>query len=155
MANAWTTWCRWCLLVLACALTVPAISRDAPAASDDPVLESRMLGIAAELRCLVCQNQTIADSHSGLATDLRQEIREQLQKGQTDAQIRDYMTARYGNFILYRPPVDARTALLWFGPGALALIGLFVLWRVLRQRAAMAADAFDPDVLETEERDRS
>lgn len=112
----------------------------------NPEQEARMMAIASELRCLVCQNQTIADSHSGLATDLRQEIREQLQRGQSEQQIRDYMTARYGNFILYRPPVDRSTALLWFGPALLAVGGLAFLWWTLRRRARMQADAFDPDL---------
>jgi len=120
----------------------------APVAAD-PALEARVMDIATELRCLVCQNQTIADSHSGLAADLRQEIRVLLQKGQTDQQVRDYMTARYGDFILYRPPVNASTALLWFGPAALALGGLLTLWLVLRRRARMNADAFDPDQADT------
>jgi cytochrome c-type biogenesis protein CcmH len=113
--------------------------------AENPEQEARMMAIASELRCLVCQNQTVADSHSGLAGDLRQEIREQLQRGQTDLQIRDYMTARYGNFILYRPPVDRSTALLWFGPGLLAVGGLGFLWWTLRRRTRMQADAFDPD----------
>ncbi|HEX5374278.1 MAG TPA: cytochrome c-type biogenesis protein [Aquabacterium sp.] len=116
----------------------------APLAAD-PALEARMMAIASELRCLVCQNQTVADSHSGLATDLRQEIRGLLQQGQTDQQVRDYMTARYGDFILYRPPVNASTALLWFGPALLAVVGLLVLWRVLRQRARMNPQDFEPD----------
>ncbi|HET8871198.1 MAG TPA: cytochrome c-type biogenesis protein, partial [Aquabacterium sp.] len=101
-----------------------------------------------------CQNQTIADSHSGLATDLRQEIREQLRQGKSDQQIRDYMTARYGNFILYRPPVDGSTALLWFGPGVLAVFGLACLWWVLRRRSRMAAASFEPDAPELDEREQ-
>lgn len=154
MANAWTQWVRWCLIACIGLAATSVMGREAPAASDDPALEARMTAIAAELRCLVCQNQSIADSHSGLATDLRQEIREQLQKGQSDQQIRQYMTDRYGNFILYRPPVSTSTALLWFGPGILALIGLLALWLILRRRARMAPDAFDPDEPETDERDR-
>jgi len=119
--------------------------------AENPALEARMQAIAQELRCLVCQNQTIADSHSGLATDLRREIRTLLDKGQSDQQIRDYMTARYGNFILYRPPVTSSTALLWFGPGLLAVVGLLSLWLILRRRARMSADAFDPDLPEGSE----
>ncbi len=75
-----------------------------------------MLRISAELRCLVCQNQTIADSHADLAVDLRRQVREMLQRGESDAQIIDYMTARYGDFVLYRPPLKTTTAALWFGP---------------------------------------
>lgn len=123
---------------------------DAPAAADNPALEARMMVLAAELRCLVCQNQSIADSHSGLAEDLRQQIREQLVKGQSERQILDYMTERYGDFVLYRPPLNASTALLWGGPALLmvgALVGLFV---VLRRRQRLGADAFDPDTPDDE-----
>lgn len=123
---------------------------DAPAAADNPALEARMMVLAAELRCLVCQNQSIADSHSGLAEDLRQQIREQLAKGQSERQILDYMTERYGDFVLYRPPLNASTALLWGGPALLmvgALVGLFV---VLRRRQRLGADAFDPDTPDDE-----
>ena len=83
-----------------------------------------MMAISSELRCLVCQNQTIADSHAELAVDLRTQVRELLQAGKTDQQITDYMTARYGDFVLYRPPFKAATALLWIGPAAMVLIGL-------------------------------
>ncbi len=115
-----------------------------PAASD-PVLEARMLRITTELRCLVCQNQTIADSHAELAIDLRQQVRELLQKGQTDQQIMDYMTARYGDFVLYRPPVKNTTLLLWYGPAAAAALGMIALVVTLRRRSRMSADNFDPD----------
>ena len=107
-----------------------------------------MMAIATELRCLVCQNQTVADSHADLAVDLRKQITTLLQQGQTDAQVRQFMTERYGDFILYRPPVDARTSVLWFGPAALAVLGLVGLWWMLRQRARMPAQAFDPDAAE-------
>ncbi|HEX5355586.1 MAG TPA: cytochrome c-type biogenesis protein [Aquabacterium sp.] len=138
----------WCGLVLCLHLTATspnAWAGEAALLAENPEQEARMMAIASELRCLVCQNQTVADSHSGLAVDLRQEIREQLQRGHNEQQIRDYMTARYGNFILYRPPVDRSTALLWFGPGLLAVGGLAFLWWTLRRRARMQADAFDPD----------
>ena len=137
-----------CCLVLSLhigSLQQAAWAGEAALLAENPEQEARMMAIASELRCLVCQNQTVADSHSGLAIDLRQEIREQLQRGQNEQQIRDYMTARYGNFILYRPPVDRNTALLWFGPGLLAVGGLAFLWWTLRRRARMQADAFDPD----------
>ncbi len=111
----------------------------------NPEQEARMMAIASELRCLVCQNQTVADSHSGLAEDLRREIRELLAKGQTDQQIRDHMTQRYGDFVLYRPPVNTSTALLWFGPAALCVLGMAALIGVLRHRARLSDEAFDPD----------
>ena len=127
------------------AVPAPAFANEALPAAADPVLEARMLRIASELRCLVCQNQTIADSHADLAQDLRRQVREMLQRGDTDQQITDYMTARYGDFVLYRPPVKATTALLWFGPGLLLVSGLGGLVLMLRRRNRMSADRFDPD----------
>lgn len=126
-------------------LTPPARATEAPSAAQDPAIEARMMLLAAELRCLVCQNQTIADSHSGLADDLRRQIRELLAKGQTEDQIRDYMTQRYGDFVLYKPPFKASTALLWVGPALLMVGALGTLWVVLRRRQRLGADAFDPD----------
>ena len=111
----------------------------------DPALEARMLDITSELRCLVCQNQTIADSHADLAVDLRQEVREMLARGQTPEQIRRYMTDRYGDFILYRPPLKATTAALWLGPGLLLVIALAALALVIRRRGRLADDEFEPE----------
>jgi cytochrome c-type biogenesis protein CcmH len=122
-----------------------ALAADAPSASANPELEARMMSLAAELRCLVCQNQTIADSHASLAEDLRQQIREMLAKGQTDKQVLDYMTQRYGDFVLYRPPFKATTALLWAGPALLMVLALGTLVVVLRRRQRLGDDAFDPD----------
>jgi cytochrome c-type biogenesis protein CcmH len=131
------------------AVSVPAtVKFEAPTArltAADPALEARMLAITGELRCLVCQNQTIADSHADLAVDLRQEVREMLQKGQTPEQIRKYMTDRYGDFVLYRPPLKASTAVLWLAPGALLAIALLALVVVIRKRARLADDQFEPD----------
>jgi cytochrome c-type biogenesis protein CcmH len=124
---------------------LPASANEAAPAAADPVLEARMLKIATELRCLVCQNQTIADSHADLAIDLRQQVREMLQKGMTDQQIAAYMTDRYGDFVLYRPPFKSTTALLWVGPGVLLVGGLVVLVWMLRRRSRMPADRFDAD----------
>ena len=123
----------------------PAWAKEAPSAAQDPAIEARVMALAAELRCLVCQNQTIADSHSGLADDLRRQIREMLAKGQTEDQIRDYMTQRYGDFVLYKPPFKASTALLWVGPALLMAGALGTLFVVLRRRQRLGADAFDPD----------
>ncbi|NVO06981.1 MAG: cytochrome c-type biogenesis protein CcmH [Rhodoferax sp.] len=131
-------------LCLALCLSVANANEAAPAVAD-PVLEARMLAIAAELRCLVCQNQTIADSHAELAIDLRQQVREMLQKGMTEKQITDYMTDRYGDFVLYRPPFNRMTALLWIGPGVLLVGGLLGLGLVLRRRSRMPEDRFDAE----------
>ena len=117
----------------------------------DPDLEARMLRIAAELRCLVCQNQTIAESHAGLAEDLKRELREQLQRGASDEQVLQFMTQRYGDFVLYRPPLKGITAALWFGPLALLVGGLTIFIVVLRRRNRLAADQFEPDQLDDDE----
>ena len=106
----------------------------------DPVAEKRLQDLSTELRCLVCQNQTIADSNAELAQDLRREIRGMIKDGKSDKEIIDFMVVRYGDFVLYRPPVKAITLLLWGGPIALLLLGLFVLQRYLRQRARRMAD---------------
>ncbi len=120
-------------------------AKEAPAAAEDPALEKRTMAVSAELRCLVCQNQTIADSNAGLAVDLRNQVREMLREGKTEQEITAYMTQRYGDFVLYRPPVNSNTALLWFGPPALLVLGALGLWLVLRRRSQLAADQFEPD----------
>jgi cytochrome c-type biogenesis protein CcmH len=107
----------------------------------DPELEERVLKIAAELRCLVCQNETIAASHADLAVDLRNQVREQLRAGKSEAEIRAYMVARYGDFVLYTPPVKPTTWLLWAGPFVLLAAMAFVLWRTLSRRRVAAAAA--------------
>jgi len=135
---------RWCLLL--CILVSMAVTaKEAVPAAPDPVLEARMQSIAAELRCLVCQNQTIADSHSGLAEDLRREVRDQLRRGASDEQVVQYMTDRYGDFVRYRPPFKASTLVLWVGPVLLLVAGLAILAIVLRRRTKLAADQFEPD----------
>ena len=114
-----------------------AFAKEAAPAAADPALEQRVMTLASELRCLVCQNQTLADSNAPLAEDLRNQVREKMRQGASDSEIVDYMVARYGDFVLYRPPLKLTTALLWFGP-LLLLAGGFVvlLRRVLRRRPA-------------------
>jgi cytochrome c-type biogenesis protein CcmH/NrfF len=102
--------------------------------AQDPATEKRVNALAQELRCLVCQNQTIADSNAPLAIDLRNQIREQAAAGKTDRDIIDFMVARYGDFVLYRPPFKATTLLLWLGPFIFLIGGLFFLIRLLRRR---------------------
>lgn len=133
------------LLCLPLCLPVATLAADALPAADNPVVEARMLRITAELRCLVCQNQTVADSHSGLAEDLRKQVRTMIAQGNSDQQILDFMTARYGDFVLYRPPVKSTTALLWYGPALLLLGGVAALVLLLRRRSRLGAEAFDPD----------
>lgn len=135
----------WMLGALLALLPIFAVSKEAAPAAADPALEARTLEITGELRCLVCQNQTIADSHADLAVDLREQVREKLRHGETKAQILDYMTARYGDFVLYRPPVKSSTWLLWFGPLVLLVFGLTGLALVLRRRSQLGADQFEPD----------
>ena len=132
------------LLMASMAMNTARAAEAVPAAAD-PALEARVMRVAAELRCLVCQNQTIADSHSGLAEDLRREVREQLRRGVSDEQVVQYMTDRYGDFVRYRPPFKSSTVLLWAGPAVLLLAGLTTLFLVLRRRSRLAADQFDPD----------
>lgn len=123
------------VLLLWLILAGSALPKEAPTVAVDPVLEKRAMALAEELRCLVCQNQTIADSHAELALDLKNQIREKLKAGMSNAQILDYMVARYGDFVLYRPPLKASTLPLWIGPFALlfaALAGLF--YYILRRR---------------------
>ena len=101
--------------------------------------------LSAELRCLVCHNETIAASHADLAVDLRNQVREMLKRGDSEADVMNYMTARYGDFVLYRPPLKSSTALLWFGPGLLLVGGLAGLWFVLHRRSRMASDQFEAE----------
>ncbi len=137
------------LLLAACLAWSAAQAGEAPPAAADPALEARVMAVATELRCLVCQNQTIADSHADLALDLRRQIREMLAKGDSEQQILDFMTARYGDFVLYRPPWKASTALLWLGPGLLLAAALGTLALVLRRRSRLANEAFEPDTPDT------
>jgi cytochrome c-type biogenesis protein CcmH len=149
------------LLGLGLALLGPAtplLAKEAPSAAANPEVEKRMMVLAAELRCLVCQNQTIADSHASLAEDLRQQVREMIQQGKTDDEIRDFMTQRYGDFVLYKPPFKAQTALLWIGPALLMALAVGTLIVVLRRRQRLSDDAFDPETdpnLEADERERA
>jgi cytochrome c-type biogenesis protein CcmH len=107
----------------------------APSPAPDPILEKRVLAIAEELRCLVCQNQTIADSDAALAVDLRKQVREKLAQGLSDRDVTNFMVERYGDFVLYRPPVKTTTWLLWFGPFLLLAGGLIGLGLKLKRRA--------------------
>jgi cytochrome c-type biogenesis protein CcmH len=146
------------LSALACAATLahaqttapppasaPEASRQAQPMSADPALEARVMKVAEELRCLVCQNETIAASHADLAVDLRKQIRLKLSQGQSERQILDFMVERYGDFVLYRPPVKSTTLLLWFGPALMLLLGFGALAVVLRRRARASAAQFEPD----------
>jgi cytochrome c-type biogenesis protein CcmH len=129
------------LVLFACA----AIASEAQPVSADPVLEARVQALSEELRCLVCQNQTLADSHAELAIDLKNQVREMLQKGLSDKEVISYMVTRYGDFVLYRPPVKATTWLLWFGPFILFVGALGALFVKIRQRRKIVARVLTPD----------
>jgi cytochrome c-type biogenesis protein CcmH len=119
----------------------------AQSALTEAQVEARVHAITQELRCLVCQNQTIADSHAALADDLRREVRSLVRQGASDQAVRDYMTQRYGDFVLYRPPVKATTWLLWAAPAILLLAGGLTLVFSLRRRARLPDEQFEPDPL--------
>ena len=124
-------------VVLLCLLTGLAVNAQSPSEAE---IERRLHKLSQELRCLQCQNQTLADSPAGLAEDLRREIRVQMRAGKSDEEIVAFLTARYGDFILYRPRVTPATYLLWFGPFVILLLGLFVLFRYIRQRRDSIAE---------------
>ena len=126
---------------LALCLSVTLQAKVAPNTSADPALEARMMVIAEELRCLVCQNETIAASHADLAVDLKNQIRIKLSQGQSQKQILDFMVERYGDFVLYRPPLKTSTVLLWVGPFTLLAIALLMLVLNVRRRRRSAQPA--------------
>ena len=123
------------LLVLAiCSAAFLTFADEARPIAEDPALEERVMNLSRELRCLVCQNETLADSRAELAEDLRNQIREQMKAGKSDKEIVAYLTARYGDFVLYRPPVKPTTYLLWFGPFLILIAGLIILFRYVKHR---------------------
>lgn len=126
---------RIAFMVLLLGAAALAGAREAAPLAEDPAVERRLVAISEELRCLVCQNESLAGSRAELAVDLRRQIREQIQAGRSDGDILDYMVARYGDFVRYRPPVKGTTILLWFGPFILlAAATLALAWYVLRRR---------------------
>ena len=142
---------RWLVLGLLCLTAGSAPAKEAAPAADDPALEQRMLLLASELRCLVCQNETLADSRADLAVDLRDQIRAQMKAGRSDEQIKAWLTQRYGDFVLYRPPVKSTTWPLWFGPFVLLAAGVSWLLVYLNRRRRRAVTP----QLTAEERERA
>jgi cytochrome c-type biogenesis protein CcmH len=141
-ASAW----RRCLpALLLCLAGIGVAQAVDPVELPDPQLQQRYWDLSHELRCMQCQNQSIADSPVGLAGDLRREVRELLLAGKTDQQIRDHLVARYGDFILFRPQFSPRNAWLWLAPLVLFGIGLVVAIRVIRGRARLVADGLDEE----------
>lgn len=134
---------RLTIVLLACLLvhTTGLYAGEATPMATEPQVEARLLAISEELRCLVCQNETLAASRAELADDLRNEIRRLIREGRSDAEIMDYLVARYGDFVRYRPPVKPTTWLLWFGPFVLLVFAALALVRYLRRRTALLGTA--------------
>ena len=140
----------------ACALmagTAFAAPREAAPTAFDPIAHQRVVEVSEQLRCLVCQNQSIADSNAELAVDLRNQVIEQVKAGKTNKEIVDYMVERYGDFVLYKPPFKANTVILWLGPVALFLVGLAAFYLNLRRRKSADAKTVRP--LTAEEKARA
>lgn len=133
-------------LLLACAAHA---ANPAPAVAQDPALEARVYAFSKDLRCLVCQNESLADSRASLAQDLREEVRELFRSGRNEDQARQFLVSRYGDFVLYDPPLKASTLLLWMGPGLLLGAALsWLLWRLRRHAQAPVAPLNDQDAAE-------
>lgn len=130
---------KW-LMLISLLLSGQVWAGEARPLADDPVVEARLKQLAVELRCLVCQNQTLADSNAPLAEDLRREVREMIAKDMSDKEIIEFLVARYGDFVLYRPPLKPTTTLLWVGPFVLLAIGATALVMTLRRRAHKVVD---------------
>ena len=128
-------------LLFALVLALPLQAREAAPLAADEATEKRLVTISSELRCLVCQNESLAGSNAELANDLRREIRTMIRAGKSDAEITDFMVSRYGDFVLYRPPLKGTTLLLWFGPALFFAVGLVALIRYLRRRNLAIKDA--------------
>ena len=126
---------KLCLSMLLITCVTSVLGNEAPTLAKDPILEKRVKAISLELRCLVCQNQTIADSNAGLAVDLKNQVREMLQKGMGEDVIKDFMVERYGDFVLYNPPMKGTTMVLWIGPLIMLMIALAVAVRNVRRRS--------------------
>jgi cytochrome c-type biogenesis protein CcmH len=135
---------KFAAIFLAMLLAVPVSANEAAPNADDPVIEQRMNALAEDLRCLVCQNESLAGSHAELAEDLRKEIRAQMKAGKNDAEVIEYLTDRYGDFVLYRPPFKPVTYLLWLGPVMFLAIGGAIWFVTLKRRRKLQAQ-MQPD----------
>jgi cytochrome c-type biogenesis protein CcmH len=135
-------------------LLLAAASMASAQTADDAMLDARARALASELRCLVCRNETLAESSAALAQDLRAELRRLLAEGRSDAEVRAFFSERYGDVVHYRPPLQRSTLALWFGPAALLGVGLLVLGLTLRRRQRLPAEAFEPEADDVEANDR-
>jgi len=136
------------VLLLTCLFSFAAWAIDSAPAFDDPQLQARYENLTQQLRCPQCQNETIADSNAPLAVDLRRELRAQLASGKSDAEVLTFLTDRYGAFILFKPPFETRTWLLWLGPGILLVGGLIIAARIILQRSKLADNEDESDELQ-------
>lgn len=125
---------RWLCVAMLAGAALTAQAKEAAPLAADPVVEQRLIGIASDLRCLVCQNESLEGSHADLAKDLRREIREMIRQGKSDKEIMDFLVNRYGDFVRYRPPFKPTTWLLWGGPFVFGVAGLIGLVMFLRRR---------------------
>jgi cytochrome c-type biogenesis protein CcmH len=130
------------LLAMACALLLAnvVLAKEAASLAEDPIVEQRLIQISTELRCLVCQNESLAGSQAELAQDLRREVRDLIKQGNSDQQVKDFLVSRYGDFVLYRPQLKPSTWLLWGGPFVLLIVGLAVLVSYLRRRSRLIGE---------------
>ncbi|MDP2108783.1 MAG: cytochrome c-type biogenesis protein CcmH [Rhodocyclaceae bacterium] len=130
------------LLAMACALLLAnaVLAKEAAPLAEDPIVEQRLIQISTELRCLVCQNESLAGSQAELAQDLRREVRDLIKQGNSDQQVKDFLVSRYGDFVLYRPQLKPSTWLLWGGPFVLLIVGLAVLVSYLRRRSRLIGE---------------
>jgi cytochrome c-type biogenesis protein CcmH len=137
---------RWAIALTAAAVFLLATTAEAvdPTQMPTPELQNRYLALTHELRCMQCQNEAIADSPVDLAADLRRQVHDMLLAGKTDDDVRNFMVARYGEFILFRPRMSLRTAWLWLAPGVLILVGAFVAVRIVQQRSALVTQDNEP-----------
>ena len=133
-------WKLLCVAVAAASLSLSAQANEAKPLAEDPVVEKRLIEISGELRCLVCQNESLAGSQAELAKDLREEVRGLIKEGKSDKEVKDFLVSRYGDFVLYNPQVKPSTYVLWAGPFLLLLGGLFGLIRFLKQRSKEVVD---------------
>jgi cytochrome c-type biogenesis protein CcmH len=141
----------WLALILALHTVLSCYAGEATPMAEDPVVEQRLIAISEELRCLVCQNESLAGSRADLALDLRRELRTLIKANKSDAEIMEYMVSRYGDFVRYRPPVKPITWILWFGPFFLLLGALYFLVRLVRGKQ----NTSEPPVLDAEQRKKA
>ena len=142
----------WMMVLFLTFASFSLLAKEAAPLAQDEAVEKRMVAISSELRCLVCQNESLSGSHAELANDLRREIRTLIKDGKNDKEIMDFMVSRYGDFVRYKPALTGKTALLWFGPAGLLLAGVVVMVMIVRRRRAAPTDG--SDALSLEERKR-